>query len=318
MELLFNDLSLREQFHDFAEFRASIGRVMEMREVAGLFGREVHCPRSVAYATRVVGDMPMQQAAQYLDESTLSALMFWLTAHGPFLDDIRQHGGGDYFTHGDDDIVTDTAVGEAAYCLFHGIDRRLVSLAPSAWAASPLRVTWHTEAPKSVDVENYWERAALQQALEDAAPPMRTWGDLEGVARRRYPTLTFGENAFEPIRSTPFSNGVAERILLILRVLHDLKHSCDAQGNLTSEGQSLHDLHFVGRKALFSDSADWEKLQFRSELTFPNPLQAGERLFCAWHGKVKTPQIRVHYHWRPISADEPVYVMYVGPKITKR
>ena len=192
-----------------------------------------------------------------------------------------------------------------------------MSLAPSSWAVSPLWVTWHTEAPKSVDVENYWERGALQQALEDAAPPMRTWGDLEGVARRRYPTLTFGENAFEPIRSTPFSNGVAERILLILRVLYDLKHSFGQQGGLTSKGMALYNLHFFGDKALFSDASDTEKAQFRTDLTFPNPSRAGEHLFCTWHGKVKTPQIRVHYHW-PISASEPVYVMYVGPKITKR
>jgi len=317
MELLFNDLSLHGQFHDPAEFRESIGRVMEMREVAGLFGRDVHCPRSVAFASRVVGDMPMQQAVQYLDKSTLSALMFWLTAHGPFMDDIRQHGPDDYFACGDDDIVTDTAVGEAAYCLFHGIDRRLVSLAPSSWEVSPLQVTWHNGDTKSVEVENYWERGLLQQALEAAPIPMKTWRDLEEVARRRYPTLTYGQDAFEPIRSVPFSDGVAERILLILRVLYDLKHSCDAQGNLTSEGQSLRNLHFVGREALFSDSADWEKTQFRSELTFPNPLRAGERLFCTWHGKVKTPQIRVHYYWNN-SADEPVYVVYVGPKITKR
>ena len=320
MELLFNDLSLHGQFHTPAEFRESIGRVMEMREVAGLFGREVHCPRSVAFASRVVGDMPMQQAVQYLDKSALSALMVWLTAHGPFLDDVRQHGPDDYFACGDE-VVTDTAVGEAAYCRVHGIDCRLVSLAPSSWETSPLHVTWHTGNPKSVDVANYWERAALQQALEDAAPPappMENWPDLEKKARRQYTALTFSADAFEPIQPHPFVPGAAEKILMIFNVLHALKNSFDEHGRLTSEGKTLYNLRFFGDKALFSDSSDTEKAQFQQDLTFPHPSRAGERLFCTWHGKVKsTVPIRVHYHW-PVSPDEPMYVMYVGRKITKR
>lgn len=325
MELLFNDLSLHGQFNTPAEFEESIGRVMEMREAARRLGLEVHCPRSIADAPRVVGDMPMRQAVQHLDRSTLSALMVWLDAHGPFMDDIRQHRGPeDSLDLGDKDgVVTNTAVGEAAYCRFKDMDCRLVSLSPSSWNFSPVRVVLRKSRGRTypLAVENYWERAALQQALEDAAPPARpmgTWGDLEEKARKQYPALTFSADAFKHIRPHPFVPGAAERILRILRVLHDLKHSFNEQGGLTSEGMELYNLHFFGDKALFSDSSDTEKAQFQQELTFPNPYKAGERLFCTWHGKVKsTVPIRVHYHWN-ISADEPVYVMYVGPKITKR
>ncbi len=316
MDLLFNDLSLHGQFHDPAEFRESIGRVMEMREAARRFGREVHCPRSVA-AAQVTQELQMPQVAGRLDANVRRALMGWLTKHGPFMDDIRQHGPNDYFACGNE-VVTDTAVGEAAYCRFHDIDRGLVSLAPSLWETSPLQVTWHTGNPKSVDIENYWERGALQRALEAAPIPMKTWRDLEEVARRRYAALTFGENAFEPIYRHPFVSGAAEKILLVLSVLYDLKNSFDDQGRLTSEGKALYQNRFTGDKALFSDSSDTEKAQFRTELTFPHPSRAGEHLFCTWHGKVKsTVPIRVHYHW-PISADEPVYVMYVGTKRTKK
>jgi hypothetical protein len=42
-----------------------------------------------------------------------------------------------------------------------------------------------------------------------------------------------------------------------------------------------------------------------------------EKIFCTWHGKVKTPQYRIHFSW-PISAVAPLYVVYIGPKITKR
>jgi len=52
-------------------------------------------------------------------------------------------------------------------------------------------------------------------------------------------------------------------------------------------------------------------------MTFPDPDVQGETLFCSWHGKVKTPQYRIHFSW-PVTAASPVYVVYVGPKITKR
>ena len=317
MELLFNDLSLHGQFQSVRDFEESVRRVMEMREAARRFRLEVHCPRIDADA-QVTQELRMPQAVGRLDANVSRALMGWLTKHGPFMDDIRQHSPDDFFACGNE-VVTDTAVGEAAYCRFHDIDRGLVSLVPSSWETSPLQVTWHTGNPKSVDVENYWERGPLQRALEDTAPPMKTWRDLEEVARRQYTALTFAENAFEPIYRHPFVSSAAEKILLVLSVLYNLKNSFNEQDGLTSEGKALHNLHFFGDKALFSDSSDTEKAQFQQELRFPNPSKAGGRLFCTWHGKVKsTVPIRVHYHWRPISANEPVYVVYVGPKITKR
>ena len=35
------------------------------------------------------------------------------------------------------------------------------------------------------------------------------------------------------------------------------------------------------------------------------------------HGKVRRGMLRLHYSWSG-KAGEPVYVVYVGPKITKR
>ena len=72
-----------------------------------------------------------------------------------------------------------------------------------------------------------------------------------------------------------------------------------------------------GRGAMFSDSSDTEKDDFASELRFRHPDRPDERLFCPWHGKVQTPQLRVHFS-HPIRADVPLYVVYVGPKLTKR
>ena len=316
MELLFNDLSLHGQFRSARDFEESIGRVMEMREVARQVGLDVYCPRGVASALRVVGDMSMQQAVQLLGKERQSALMAWLTQEGPFIEDARRHRGFDYLACGDE-VVTDTAVGEAAYCRTYGEDIRLVSLFPSTWNFSPVPIVWHKPRRRSVsvDIENYWERKSLQRSLESAPAPMRTWRDLEGIVRTRYTALTFSDDAFEPILHNPFVPGAAKKINQILGVLHELKHSFDAQGRLTNEGHELHDKHFTG-EALISDSSDTDKARYRKELTFRNPSKPNEYLFCPMHGKVNTNvPIRVQYHW-PIRADAPVYVVYVGRKIT--
>ena len=78
----------------------------------------------------------------------------------------------------------------------------------------------------------------------------------------------------------------------------------------------MYALHFTGGKALFTDSSDAEKAEFNDDLHFPHPEGAGY-LFCTWHGKVKKPQIRIHFTY-PILHDTPLYVMHVGPKITKK
>jgi hypothetical protein len=72
-----------------------------------------------------------------------------------------------------------------------------------------------------------------------------------------------------------------------------------------------------GDNAWFSDSSEAEKNEFEESLTFPHPVEPGQTLFCTWHGKVKTQQIRIHFSW-PVRWDTPLYILYVGPKITRR
>lgn len=96
-----------------------------------------------------------------------------------------------------------------------------------------------------------------------------------------------------------------------------MKDCFDDRGKRTPEGHTLYQKHFTGDKAWFSDSSDTEKARFKNELIFKHPANPNEVLFCPWHGKVKTPQLRIHFSW-PIREDQPLYIVYVGPKITKR
>lgn len=319
MELLLNDLSVHGQFADLTTFRSAVDRVMTIRSVVRRYGRELYCHRNLVNS-QVTQDATISQAIRGLDQNSRRALMGWLTRHGPFWEDVREHSEDEYMECPgyDDCIVTDTAVGEAAYGCIHGRDRGLVSVVPSSWEFSPVHVQWHEgDDVRAAEVRNYWDAGVLETELQDLRPPLQSWLDLADIASTCCPGLAFTPDTFSPLAGHPFHPGVADRLLLRLLVLEELKECFDEHGERTPAGQRLYQKYFTGDKAWFSDSSSTEKRHFRTALTFPDPSRPGESLLCTWHGKVKTPQLRVHFSW-PIRATEPVYIVYVGPKLTKR
>ena len=319
MELLFNELSIHGQFSDLNTFRAALSRVMVIRTRIRELGFELYCHRNLVNR-RVTENSTMPQAVQALDRNSRRALMGWMTRHGPYWEDLQAHSGDDYLECStyNDGVVTDTAVGEAAYNCLWGGDRRLVSLVPSAWKYSPIPVEWHREDEvESVEIHNYWEADLLEAKLRSHQPPLESWSDLETTARTRCPGLVFAHDSFGPLAGNPFRRAAAYRILSRLNALHVLKNSFDEHGERTAAGHRLYQKHFTGANAWFSDSSASEKHEFRTELTFPNPAQPSRPLFCTWHGKVKTSQLRIHFSW-PVRATQPLYVVYIGPKLTKR
>ena len=320
MEFLANDLSFHEQFNEIETFRSALARLMAMRRAARRFGREVYCHRTLLTAYPISA-VPMQKAiGQLADKNEQRVAMRWLTHAGPFWDDLRQHDAGDRLECRDE-IVTDTAVGEAAFRKLHGVDCGLVSVSPSDWDYSPIEVIWRREAENPEDrttvLENWWNVEALVDALRDKTPPIRSWNDLRGTSINRFGSLVFAEDCFEPLKGVPFAKSAAERFLVLLGILDRLACTFDADGVRTPEGHQVYQDHFTGHKALFSDSSDKEKHQYRQELTFTYPGEPGGSLFCTWHGKVSHSTLRLHFSW-PLKANKPVYIVYAGPKITKR
>ena len=196
-----------------------------------------------------------------------------------------------------DNIVTDTAVGEAAYCATVGVDRRLVSFTPSDWTFSPITVRIGPDGATEVMVLNYWQLPELENALQAAESPIASWARLDAACRAKFGRLTFATNCFGYLNGQPFAPGAAARILIRLNVLDQLMGAVDPAGQRTAEGNQIYRNHFTGDKAWFSDSSDSEKNEFRNELTFPHPKIAGRSLFCTWHGKVNHPPFRFHFAW---------------------
>ena len=311
VELIFNDLSIHQQFHDVSLFRQAINRLMEMRGIARTSGRELYCHRGTSNLL-VNSTTSLFQEIQKFPLEQKRVILSWLTRQGPFGEDTLEHDFNEVFEcH--DDIVTDTGLGEAAYRNVLGTDCRLVSLTPSQWDYSPIIVKWLTTTTTDIQVHNHWEPHALEDALQQTEATVTSWAHLEAQSRQRFLGLTFTRDSFKDLEGRPFAEGGAQRILKRLEVLNRLMGEVASNGQLTTEGQQLYQNYFVGEKARFSDSSDTEKNQFRQKLTFRDP--DGNSLFCTWHGKVNTPPFRIHFSW-PVPPGGRLYVVYVGWKIT--
>lgn len=316
MEVLLNELSLHGQFSSVCDFHNAVKTVMLVRGRMQQFGRELYCHRNLTQA-QVTHNFTFQKAIQQLALNERRVVMIWLTQYGPFWEDERQHDADDYLEY-QSQIVTDTALGEAAYHCTNGGNYHTLSFDPSSWQFSPIPVVWHREHDNiGIDVINHWHINSLQTVLQSSSSPIQSWQQLASDLPIRCPNLTFSDDSFNPLYPHPFVHSAAQRIVELLETLNRFKTCFDEKGQRTAEGDRLYQDHFAKKKGWFTDSSDDEKNEFKEKLTFKHPINSAETLFCTWHGKVKTPQIRIHFSW-PIRANKPLCVPYIGSKITKR
>jgi hypothetical protein len=182
---------------------------------------------------------------------------------------------------------------------------------------TPLAVHREAHAGASeVPVQNLWTMNALTEALTAVGELPKSWGELVASCRASFDRLAVGTHVDEVLNSQPFSLQVARRIYDLLKVLQTLMIEMNAEGKLSDRGKELHQTFFVGEEALFSDESEGNKQKFGREMTFPDPIVPGRDITCFWHGKIQSPQFRIHFEWpaRPPR----MKVAYIGPKISKR
>lgn len=316
MDVLVNDLSLHGQFQDVPAFESAIARILGFRMLLQRYGSELRCHRNFVNS-RVTPTLGILEVASRLERDRRLVLLQWLTKHGPFWDDHRVHGADDYLEC-NGDVVTDTAVGESGFCCMNGVSVHLASIGPSNWLFSPVNVVHvgGNGVRVACDVCNHWQADDLEASVRAHVPPIASWPQLVEAVTARCPNLTFTEDAFEPLEGHPFVRGASDQIVVLLETLDRLKTCFDAHGARTAEGQKIYQDHFTGDSAWFSDSSETEKVDYKNQLTFPHPVDGESAMFCTMHGKVRAATLRIHFSW-PVRFDEPLYVAYVGPKITR-
>ena len=319
MEFIVNDRSLHGQFHNEAEFIQSLKVLLSIKVHTEQRDHIVRCPRALLDVA-VGFNLTLREVLTSLaDRNLRGVLITWLSNKGPFWDDKPLHDPNEWFEV-QGGIVTETGLAEAAKGLHQGMQQAVLSFEPSTWTYTPIPVDYLEDVskpPVRIDLDNHWALSTVEQFLQAIRPPLASWNGLVQWAREECPLLNLTKDVIRWLDGYPFYPGAAARFQVLLSTLNTIKGSFDSTGALTAEGTRIYQNHFVGKKAWFTDSSDGEKEQFKNELTFPDPENDGSTVFCPWHGKVKIEQMRMHFTF-PIRHDRPLYVVYIGPKLTKR
>lgn len=322
MQWYFNDLSLDGQFADPHAFRRAFEPLLDLRLINRKFQKALYCSKALSLRPTVTGGKDLRAAVYAIgDHDFTQKVLFWLTKMGPFWESERQPNDDDYFEYEGMD-VTEQGLGEAARRVLVGMPAGVFSLAGSgiSFDHSPLRVQQGlSEEPLApVEVQNQWTVDGLERAVSQTEAAPVDWHEVIGRSQERFRELVFLPGIVEYLAPHPFNRYVAQRIDELLGVLNRLVAETAPDGRLSSDGLRLLNDHFVGDKAWFSGESDTNQELFERELTFPDPATPGKELFCPWHGKIKTPQYRIHFEWPRPPGQRTIKVVYIGPKITKR
>ena len=316
LEIFLNNQSLHGQFHGQSSFRAALDGLMALRRVAKEFQRDIHCDAKILSrkASQVVS---LRKAVLWLSPDQRRAVMQWWTHGGPFWDADQRHDANDWFECRGE-IVTNDPLGEAAFRQTLRLECDIVSFTPSDWTFSPLTVRWQRDDGfVDLRLQNFWTEAGLRERLRNAAPPISSWSQLQEVSESHFVNLSFGLECFDPLRGLPFSNAAATRVRALLNILDQFAIAFEPDGRRSVGGLRMYQDFFTGDRGLFSDSSDTEKRRFGSSLQFRHPDKPDRTISCTWHAKVSHMALRIHFSW-PVRASEPLYVMYIGQKITRR
>lgn len=317
MSWYINDVSIAGQYQAPADFVADLKQLLAARNQTPLLATQMYCSWNLHFRP-VSQDYDFQRAVRSVGDHSLTALVLnWLTKAGPFWEESRQAVADDYFEYHSLD-VTDQGLGEAARRQLSGNTGSTYSFANSGFDYTPLPVVHGlAEAPfGTVLIQNYWEITGLRMAAEAATPPPLNWDQMLKQSQERFEQLDFVPSCIAPLKGEPFGRHVVERVSELLRVLNEYVACLAIAGVMTDRNHELTAQHFTGEKAWFSDESETNKHKFCHQLTFVDPRNPDSGVFCPWHGKIKTPQYRIHFDWPP-KPGKRLRVFYIGPKITK-
>lgn len=322
LEYYLNGLSLHGQFNSVADAENAIAAIMRCRRHLFNNGQQLYIDRPLMNA-KVTGLLSLREVVAKFGHDRKRAILRWLDRDGPHWDSEALHSPDSYFVsyvNQVEEVVTDSVIAETAYLNHLEISSALVSVAPSRWCSDPIEVALlddQAQVSSAVKVRNYWQPEKLKTSLERAPTRVTSWQEVGEVAQSRFVELRFTSGWLRSANRHPFDSAVASASLRLLDILHQLRRQIVAHGRNDARTVDYFARHFRGDSAPFSDSSEDEKHRFQSALTFVNPDVPDDVLFCPWHGKIRRLAWRLHFS-APLSSDSPLYVVYLGPKLTTR
>jgi hypothetical protein len=312
--ILFNDASLHGQFAAAEPFRESLRILWGIRSLLVSKGLHLKVCRSVRQR-KVTPSHTFNDLLGVLPREIKTRLLLWLDREGPFWDDVRGHSDGEYFECCGE-LVTDTGAAEVAYIQSEGTRSWLFSISPSKFLASPLTVHWRGRVGGDFDIEipNGWNPDHAEQCVSALERPLSSWNELLDWAARECQHLELSPEILKQLPAQ-FIPNVANRSQVLLRALNQMVGLLKSEK--TQEFNAMRSEWMQGDRARFSPSSESELDDFSKELTFRHSRSSKE-VICSWHGKIQTPQYRIHFEWPLPEGQKKLFVAYIGPKITKR
>lgn len=307
-------------FASHEDLRAALMTVIEARRAAPNLSRALYCSKQTSLLLGTSGET-LIAATQSFPRPDRSAILQWLGRMGPFIEEEREPTDDDLFYFGNLD-VTDEGLGQAGRQRQAGHDAHMISLPtgngfPVDRDVLEVSQGLLEEPIATIEIPNHHIAEKLMAVANDAVPEPTSWPELLSYCRDRFGALLIGAHCDAILDGSTFYPNVARRTIELLKVLNEISMERDG-GALSPRGEELKQNFFVGKKAWFTDEGDDNKKDFANEMNFPDPSAAGKTLQCFWHGKIKTPQFRIHFDWPNAPAGEPIRVCYIGPKISKR
>jgi hypothetical protein len=322
MSYFLNEHSLQGQYVTSYEFEQALTTIARLRQKIKDAGYEFYCCPSIL-SCNTMNDVSFERAISELKRDLKQLVRTWLSASPNWLD-APYHDAiyDEYWCSGE--LVNHGSLAEAACRTHLGYFSEVISFANSVTHNdTPIRVTWETPAsdPLEIEINNYWTHeqvvAALEQRVMNAERlPVTSWKGLVEWGHAFCPYLFLADNLLHFLEGVPFSSAAAKRVQERLKVLNDLRAETNADGTRTEAGHKIYQREFIGARANFTDESETNKHLFRADLTFRHPEMPDVTLFCPWHGKVSTQIFRIHFSW-PITSESHLYIVYIGPKITK-
>lgn len=247
-------------------------------------------------------------------------ILAWITKQGPFIDDDRLDEQDDYFEFEGQD-VTDQGLGEAARRINATEAAAVVSFLGGAFdfERTPLSVQHGlAEEPLGhLSVPNIWKAEDLLAAALKLLDDPTSWAQLIDAMNSRFDRLKISDAILGQLNDSTFYPAVAKRVLVLLGILQKYMEGRQSDGTVGQRSMELYQQFFTGERARFSDESDANKHEFKNEMTFGDPDDGTKMIFCPWHGKIQTPQFRIHFEWPVPPQQSQLKIVYIGPKITK-
>jgi hypothetical protein len=314
MILYFNDLSADGKFKTNEDTIESLLRLYQIVQKLTL-----HLVITKNLLLRpAVGSTKIHEIILKGGKSQRTLLLGWLAKSGPFIEDDRLEIDDDLWWH-EAAEVTDQGLGEAAR-------RQLISHPVASFSSSegcdnkfncsPLKVfQGFPDEPISVlSITNIWSITDLGAIVEHVRGEPRDWSEFITQCTRRYDFVSIDtENFYRGLNKHPFNGNVVRRGFALLEVLNNVASGLEADGSLSPSAMRLVTEHFQGGKAWFSSEEPTDKNLFY----FEDHSVSDKRIYCSWHGKIKTPQFRLHFEWPVPVGQKKIKVLYLGEKLSK-